>query len=163
MPTLCEALGVEIPPGVQGRSLWPLLTGQEYPEAEFSSAYAEHGFGGLNYTADDDLDPVEEGALNPEFSFDCLNSWTQSGTMRMIRRDDWKLVFNMEGKGELYNLKEDPAELNNLFNDPGLFAIRQSLVEDLLTWILRIQDPLPYPRRRYVFKKDRRNYWTPYC
>ena len=27
MPTLCEAIGTDIPRGVQGRSLWPLLTG----------------------------------------------------------------------------------------------------------------------------------------
>ena len=31
---------------------------------------------------------------------------------------------------------------------------------DLLTWILRVQDPLPLPRRRYVVKTDPRNYWT---
>ena len=49
MPTLCEALGVEMPYGVQGRSLWPLLMGQEYPQDEFRSVYAEVGFGGLHY------------------------------------------------------------------------------------------------------------------
>src|SRR5207245_1930039 len=49
MPTLCEMLGAEIPYGVQGRSLWPLLTGQAYPAAEFRSIYAEAGFGGLPY------------------------------------------------------------------------------------------------------------------
>ena len=47
MPTLCHALGMDLPNGVQGRSLWPLLTGEEYPEEEFVSAYAEHGYGGL--------------------------------------------------------------------------------------------------------------------
>ena len=30
MPTLCEAIGAEIPHGVQGRSLWPILQGKEY-------------------------------------------------------------------------------------------------------------------------------------
>ena len=160
MPTLCDALGVAIPDGVQGRSLWPLLTGQEYPKEEFSSAYAEQGFGGLNYNEEDDLDPVKEGALKPGGGFDCLNSWTQSGTMRMVRKGKWKLVYNMEGKGELYNLKKDPAELDNLFNKPDLLKIQKSLMEDLLTWILRVQDPLPLPRRRYVMKKDPRNYWT---
>ena len=162
MPTICEALDVDIPEGVQGRSLWPLLTGREYPEAEFSSAYAEHGYGGLNYDEEDNLDPVEEGALRLPGAFDCLNSWTQSGTMRMIRKGDWKLVFNMEGKGELYNLKNDPVELNNVYDNPELIDIRQSLLEDLLTWVLRVQDPLPLPRKRYVFKKDRRNYRTSY-
>ncbi len=48
MPTLCEATGTDIPRGVQGRSLWALLRGKEYPEEEFDSAYAEHGFGGLH-------------------------------------------------------------------------------------------------------------------
>ena len=48
MPTLCEATGTDIPRGVQGRSLWALLRGKEYPEEELDSAYAEHGFGGLH-------------------------------------------------------------------------------------------------------------------
>ena len=53
MPTLCEAVGIELPAGVQGRSLWPMLTGGAYPEAEFESVYAEQGFGGLHYEARD--------------------------------------------------------------------------------------------------------------
>ncbi|MCX7011588.1 MAG: sulfatase-like hydrolase/transferase, partial [Candidatus Sumerlaeota bacterium] len=93
MPTLCEAIGVPLPNGVQGRSLWPLLTGGAYPEEEFASVYAEQGFGGLHYAENDALDPVAEGAHNPFVGFDCLNSWSQSGTMRMLRRGDWKLAF----------------------------------------------------------------------
>ena len=160
MPTLCDALGAALPEGVQGRSLWPLLGGRQYPRDEFTSAYAEHGFGGLNYAEEDDLDPVEEGALNPGRSFDCLNTWTQSGVTRMVRKNDWKLVFNMEGQGQLYNLKDDPAELNDLYGSPELAEVQRSLLEDLLTWSLRVQDPLPLPRSRYVMKRHPRNYWT---
>lgn len=57
MPTLCEAIGAFFPQGVQGRSLWPLLQGRNYPAAEFESVYAEVGFGGLNYTAEDTINP----------------------------------------------------------------------------------------------------------
>ncbi|MBT3288564.1 MAG: sulfatase-like hydrolase/transferase [Victivallales bacterium] len=160
MPTLCDALDVPLPDGVQGRSLWPLLTGQEFPPDEFSSIYAEHGYGGLTYTAEDDLDPVEEGALNPGCTFDCLNSWTQSGTLRMVRRDNWKLVFDMQGNGQLYNLADDPAELSNLYGQPAVAQIQSELQAELLKWLLRTQDPLPLPRRRYVFKGHPRNYWT---
>jgi arylsulfatase A-like enzyme len=39
--TLCEMLGVEMPFGVQDRSLWPMLTGGGYPVEEFCSIYAE--------------------------------------------------------------------------------------------------------------------------
>jgi arylsulfatase A-like enzyme len=161
MPTICEAIGVDVPRGVQGRSLWPLLAGQPYPDDEFASAYAEHGFGGLHYTADDDFDPHEDG-LNPIVSFDELNGWSQSGTMRMLRKGDWKLMYDMQGRGQLYNLAEDPVELNNLFGDPGHAAVQAEMLADLLAWTLRVQDPLPHPRRRYKFKSDPRNYWSPY-
>jgi arylsulfatase A-like enzyme len=160
-PTLCEAIGSPLPDGVQGRSLWPLLTGTSYPETEFASAYAEQGFGGLHYTANEPLDPASDGLVAGQ-GYDCLNSWTQSGTMRMIRKGDWKLQYDMQGRGQLYNLVEDPVELNNLWNDPRYNAIQQELVQDLLTWVLRVHDPLPLPRRRYVLKRDPRNYWEPY-
>jgi arylsulfatase A-like enzyme len=162
MPTLCEAAGAPLPDGVQGRSLWPLLTGATYPDAEFESVYGEQGFGGLHYTDDDDLDPAEEGAVNDGCSFDCLNSWTQSGTMRMLRRGDWKLTCDMNGHAELYNLAEDPAEVRNLYSNAEVSDVQGDLMAELLAWTIRSQDPLPHPRARYVFKGDPRNYWSPH-
>jgi len=161
MPTICEAIGTDIPRGVQGRSLWPLLTGKEYPLEEFDSAYAEHGFGGLHYTADDDYDVHEDG-LSRVIGFDELNGWTQSGTMRAIRSGDWKLIFDMQEHGQLYNLAEDPVELNNLFDQPDHADVQSKMLAKLLGWTLRAQDPLPHPRRRYQFNSDKRNYWSPY-
>ena len=163
MPTLCEAVGAPLPVGVQGRSLWPLLTGAEYPEDEFASAYAEQGFGGLHYTPNDD--PSFEAYITQgpkDKSFDCLNSVSQSGTMRMVRRGDWKLVFDMQGRGQLTHLATDPAELRNLYDAPEHADIQRRLLADLLAWTLRAQDPLPLPRRRYRMKTDPRNYWAPY-
>jgi|GEM_PF-4954336 len=42
-------IGSPIPAGVQGRSLWPMLTGAEYPKREFDSIYSELGIGDLPY------------------------------------------------------------------------------------------------------------------
>lgn len=162
MPTLCEAIGLALPVGVQGRSLWSLLTGGDYPKEEFVSVYAEHGFGGLHYDAQDTLDPVKEGAINNAVSYDELNSWSQSGTMRMLRKGDWKIVFDMQGKGQLYNLTKDPVELKNLYDDREFAVIKQQMLVDLMAWTLRVQDPLPLPRSRYIMKTDPRNYWAPY-
>ena len=39
MPTICDMIQVDLPEGVQGRSLWPLLTGKDYPKEEFSSVW----------------------------------------------------------------------------------------------------------------------------
>ncbi|MEM7034431.1 MAG: sulfatase-like hydrolase/transferase [Chloroflexota bacterium] len=164
-PTLCEAVGAAIPDGVQGKSLWPLLRGHPYPEAEFASAYAESGFGGLYYTANEALKPSEDGRLDSIDGeswgkYDCLNSWTQCGQIRMVRQGDWKLQFDMQGNGQLYHLQEDPVELNNLFGQPEVAHIQQTLMASLLTWVMRVQDPLPLPRTRYVMKTEPRNYWT---
>lgn len=166
MPTLCEAAGIPLPLGVQARSLWPLLTGDDYPSEEFASVYAEHGFGGLHYTADEELDPASDGHRKSKDGkwggYDCLNSWTQSGHTRMVVKDGWKLVFDMQGNGQLYNLRDDPSEVRNLYGRPETASKQLELVEELLTWRLRVEDPLPLPRHRYVLKRDPRNYWTPH-
>lgn len=56
----------------------------------------QQGFGGEDFTRDEPLTFVKEGALQPNkiAHFDELNTWTQSGTERMVRKDDWKLVLD---------------------------------------------------------------------
>ncbi len=159
MPTICDFIDEPLPAGAQGRSLKPLLLGEDYPREEFSSVYAEHGFGGLHYTAEDEFDPAEDG-LRPGLAFDELNGWSQSGTMRMVRRGNWKLIFDMQGAGQLYDLRGDPLEERNLYGEPLLADVQSELLAELLAWTLRMQDPLPHPRRRYKFKSDLRNYWA---
>ena len=154
MPTICEAVGAEIPVGVQGRSIWPMLQGKEYPKAEFAGIYAENGIGGLFYDANDSLDYNHASIRGPEnVTFDELNSYTQSGRTRMVRKGDWKLVFNMMGQGQLYNLKDDPAELHDLFQDPALTDIRESLFRELARWSIRMEDPLPVAQYRHKWPK----------
>lgn len=166
LPTLCDAIGAPLPDGVQGRSFWPLVTGQPDVTADFGSVYAEHGFGGDYYDWDDDLDPAEDGRVDsPDGvvwgSYDCLNSWTQCGQLRMVRKGDWKLTWDMEGMGTLFNLAVDPVEMDNRFGRPEHAAIQQELMAELLTWLLRTQDPLPLPRRRYVLKRNPHSARTP--
>lgn len=156
-PTICTAIGDTIPVGVQGRSLWPMLTGEDYPKDEFSSVVVQLGYGGEDYPLDDSLTFREEGALG-KGNFDCLNTWTQSGNLRMLRMDDWKLIMDSYGNGELYNLKKDPYELNNLFDEPKYRNKQNKLLTRLVAWELRLQDPLPLPRRRYHFKQNSYNY-----
>ncbi|HET6452919.1 MAG TPA: sulfatase-like hydrolase/transferase [Armatimonadota bacterium] len=162
MPTLCEAVGIPLPDGVQGRSLWPMLTGGD--ETGFESAYVEQGFGGKHYAGEEDLDPTKDGLTLPSDqsdtsdksdwgTLDCLNSWTQSGTIRMVRKGNWKLVFDMDGRGQLYDLTSDLSELANLYDEPELIEKRSELLAELLRWRLRVEDPLPLPRKRYVFKR----------
>lgn len=168
MPTICDMIKVDLPEGVQGRSLWPLLTGKNYPKEEFESIIVQQGYGGLHYTDLTEYDPyTQDGNLSKDkIEFDELNTWTQSGTLRMLRKDGWKLVYDMQGKGELYNLVRDPAEIRNLFANKNYADKQMELMENMLGWELRTQDPLPLPHpnavRKYGFKRDPKNYWSPY-
>ncbi len=163
MPTICSMVGYPLPDGVIGRSLWPLLTGKDYPKAEFASVVGQHGFGGRDYTRIDQISPYKDGCLTKgEIGFDELNSYSQSGILRLLRKDNWKLIYNMQGNGRMYNLAEDPAEVHDLFHDEKYKDKKTELVADMLAWELRSQDPLPLPRRRYIYRGDKHNYWTPY-
>ncbi|MBB4689504.1 sulfatase family protein [Amycolatopsis jiangsuensis] len=153
LPTLADAVGLAVPDGVQGRSFWPLLTGAVADPGEFTSAYVEQGIGGRTYTAADVPDPMPGlGGPADLFDFDELNAVTQGGHRRMIRRGDWKLVVDESGAGQLYHLAEDPFETENLWSAPEHSSTRDSLLVELVQWLLRTQDPLPVPERGYARK-----------
>jgi hypothetical protein len=134
-----------------------MLTGGVYPMDEFRSIYAESGFGGL---------PYEEGEAPPLHfpqegqSFDELNSFTQSGTTKMVRMGTWKLLYDVLGRGELYDLSRDPAELVNRFDEPECCQTRSRMVEELLRWTIRTEDDLP--RAQYVPKQAAHNWHAPH-
>jgi arylsulfatase A-like enzyme len=155
-PTLCEMLGLPIPDGVQGRSLWPMLTGDAFPAEEFRSVYSELGVGGIHYGVDErpPLHFPYEG-----HQFDCLNSVTQSGNLKMVRMGDWKLLLDSQGNGELYNLADDPAEVRNHFGDPAYAERQLALTTELLQWTIRTEDDLP--GGTYVRKRPPRNWYAP--
>src|SRR5262249_44469172 len=137
LPTVCDALGLETPYGVQGRSLWPLLAGAGYPREVFRSAYVELGYGGLPYGE------AERPPLHCEYGgprFDELNTVTQSGTVKCVRQGRWKLTADMVGNGQLFDLESDPAELRNRYHDPALKEVRAALTEELLRWTIRTED-----------------------
>ena len=159
-PTICEAIGVEIPEGVQGRSLWPILTGEKFPESEFDSIIAEQGFGGADYPLDSDLTFEEEGCLSRKRTgaMDELNTWTQSGARRMLRMGRWKLVVDNYGNCMLYDVEKDPYEVDDLSQKRRFCELKNQMLIKMTAWEIRTQDPLPLPPRRYKFKTELHNY-----
>ncbi len=90
--------------------------------------------------------PCREGQF-AEFSGSGYHE-VQYGPKYMWRRDGYKLVLHVPGKvpdaltrldsviGELYNLKEDPLEIDNLYEDPAHFALRERMTRQLLTHLM---------------------------
>jgi len=147
VPTLCEFIGAELPLGIQGRSLLPILRGMSYSEEDFSSIYVEQGTGGRRVR---DVEfthrtCVLRNRMGGKDSFQELNVVTQSGSIKMLRKEDWKLIFDWEKSPELYNLAEDPAERHNLFEDPEYRELGLEMLQDLLRWTVKTEEQLPWP------------------
>jgi arylsulfatase A-like enzyme len=61
----------------------------------------------------------------------------------MGRRYRMTVYDDANGFGELYDLDDDPAEQNNLFDDPGHRALRAELTEQLLHKMIGLTDISP--------------------
>jgi uncharacterized sulfatase len=66
--------------------------------------------------------------------------------MRMYRTPEWKLIrdFLDRGRDELYDLRKDPEERNNLINseDPKVHAVVRDLHAKLLAKMRESNDPV---------------------
>ena len=105
-PTVLEAAGVTAPSWMEARSLWPELRGDDFAGREV--VFAEH--------ANDKI-------------------LQHTGFMTMIRRDRWKLVHFVDCQdGQLFDLDEDPDEINNLWDSHNHSKIKQDLILEILSW-----------------------------
>lgn len=115
-PTILQALGQEDVPFLEGHSLLPALT--DPAQAVNDAIYIEFG----RYEIDHDT----FGGFQP---------------IRCIRDDRYKLAVNLLSSDELYDLDEDPQELNNLIESPAHSGIRDRLHDQLIDWMDRTRDP----------------------
>ena len=72
--------------------------------------------------------------------------------MRMIRTNDWKLVrhHHQYQMDELYDLKNDPDEARNLYNNAQHKTTRDELQQRLSAWQRNIDDPLLKEKSRLM-------------
>ena len=68
----------------------------------------------------------------------------------MIRNKEWKLIIRDKGREELYNLTNDPDELENLIDKDEYSNVKSELKEQILRWYLRTSDNADWKRERLV-------------
>jgi arylsulfatase A-like enzyme len=116
-PTLLEAAGLPRHPGMQTRSLWPLLTGAAPLDRFRDDVYCEY----LN--------------SNPDHPKTYLT---------MVRTATHKIVAaHGAGTGELYDLAADPTETRNLWDDPAAASVKTEMLVRLCDRLAMTADPLP--------------------
>jgi arylsulfatase A-like enzyme len=84
--------------------------------------------------------------------------------VKTVRTKNYKLSYGFQdGKecGELFDLKADPHEYNNLYSDPVMGSIRDRLLRQLLNWSIRTEQPVnfapanePLPPSRWLHGHD---------
>lgn len=136
MPTILEAAKCDCPKAVQGESLLPYAKGEKQNLRDF--VFSEYGTPGKPYS---EKRAWEEGIKPGDFlnPFGDPIPWegnpvSLSGRIRMIKNKEWKLVEEEGGTNELYNLKNDPAELKNLYEHPKYKSTAQNLLKKLSQW-----------------------------
>ncbi len=102
--TLVDLLGVARPEGLGGESLRPLLDGREDPER---AAFAER----RTYGEGDLQSRRQLRELVTRHEDEPIGS---VGEKCAVVKDGWKLVWNQTGRHELYDLRADPDEAENV-------------------------------------------------
>ncbi len=106
-PTILEAANLPVPPDFEARSLWGALDG------------------GKDYLPRD--------VVYSEVARDHVQTGAELIVMRRCR--DWKLVVYLDDEdGELYDLRNDPGEADNLWNNPANRQMRDKMIAQTLRW-----------------------------
>ena len=105
-PTFLDIAGIDIPEEMQGQSLFPLIKGQTDNNWRESVYYHYYEFPGPH-------------SVKRHYG---------------VRTDRYKLIhfYNDIDQWELYDLREDPSEVNNLYEKEGYDDITKNLYEELL-------------------------------
>jgi len=70
----------------------------------------------------------------------CAGIGTILCTQRMIKRDQYKYIYNVNGPDEFYDLEKDPSELNNLKISSQYQKVILQLREELIGWMQEKED-----------------------
>ena len=142
IPTLLDLMGESPPAHLQGKSLAPVLSG----DADLSDNEVFIQWNGLS-------PEMEDRALGwPQINRMLNNSW------RSVVVDRWKLnlcaalsgtaqrsSLRFSDQCELFDLRSDPHETRNLFDDPAQRDRVRDMTARIRAWQVRMGDTAPLP------------------
>jgi N-sulfoglucosamine sulfohydrolase len=153
-PTILEAAGLEIPGGLEGRSLMAILEGIATPWREYLfTEFTLHGRGQLSprrtirnnrFKLIHNLLP---GRPNGVFPIDGCSSYEASRDPEYHNNPIQEVFdrFRHPPEFELYNLQLDPYEMVNLAGHSVYLGVLEDLTATLLAWRRETGDPLLDP------------------
>lgn len=139
VPTLLRLQGLPVPRSMCSQGLPTVI---DTPGRE--AAFSEYGAGGPPFRfADLEELPRPYGRRTLMQSL----QWREAeGRRKMVRTRDWKYVHDPMGDlDELYDLRHDPWETDNVASDPAMRDVVAVMRLRLLDWSVETEDAKPVP------------------
>jgi len=137
-PTILEAVGIEVPQKVQGRSFWPLLEGKQYTPREH--IYAELTW----HTLYDPMRSIRTKRYKYILNFQPGRPILMGGPP--AQRYGKQIIENYfaqpRPEEELYDLETDPWEKHNLAGKDKYQKVQVELRQRLMSFLEKTGDPL---------------------
>jgi hypothetical protein len=111
---------------VQGRSFAPLIAGTGRPYELHDAVFSENII----------PEVITSGKLDLPFEKHVGVDGVRHPDAKMVRTDQWKYCYYPDGETELYDVKQDPHELNNLSGKPALRDVEFDLRTRILNWLI---------------------------
>ncbi len=116
-PTILEAAGIEIPYYIQGKSLYSLLEGTSDLQKHKDSVLCEY---------------------NDAMGQETTANKHQGSHGTMVFDGEYKsIVYSGEDIGEIYNLKNDPGEFDNLWDNEGIQDLKLRIIKKHLDKVMQ--------------------------
>jgi arylsulfatase A-like enzyme len=139
VPTLLDLLGCDVPEGLDGKSVANVL--EEGGNLRNNEVYVQ--WNGIGWVGTGSPEEASQGLIvqqhvgTPEMDAMYQAPW------RTIVVNDWKLNLCATDRCELYNLREDPYEMNNLYDHQDHQDVVRLLSTKIRAWQFRTRDDAP--------------------
>ena len=130
VPTLLDLIGEDVPDHLQGKSLQPVLQGDE-DLSENDVFISWNGY-------DNDVPDRFLGDHK-------INRMLRLPWRTVVTPDRWKLALCAGDQCELYDLNSDPYEQTSLFNDPAQQDRIRDMAARIRVWQVQTGDTAPLP------------------
>jgi arylsulfatase A-like enzyme len=140
MPTMTALCGLKSPSSCLGRDLSGAATGGSGPQVD--SVYA---MGAMRAEREMPAAPAnpKRKAKKQAADAEAAEDESPGGEWRAVVTPTHKLVTNMSGKLQLWDLEKDPYELKNLAEERSATALKNDLLAKMKRWASDTGDPYP--------------------
>ena len=151
LPTFIEAAGGKVDPNLDGRSLIEVLNGKQthkefvFGEMTTRGIHSGSDFFGIRSVRSEKFKYIWNFTPDVEFKNLCtesveFKSWIRAAKNGNEKADELVSRYQFRPEVELYNIVDDPMELNNLADNEDYASVKDELRSKLDAWMQRCGD-----------------------